>query len=157
MLLNIIWILYQISLAHKKNSTSRNKDILNTVPTYWINKNRRFWTFSAKNPSTIFQYEFGFLVVCCFVCIVLYAATEIDIFNINWSDRNCLKSWRATYLKKRLYTYVIIDVVITLWALPVLWIRCFFLLQGCFWFNGCRRWRTFLVKSTYYIRVNLIL
>ena len=49
---NIIWTLLQISLAHKKSSISRNKDILNTVPTYWFNKNCRFWTFSAQNPST---------------------------------------------------------------------------------------------------------
>ena len=32
--LNIIWILFQISLTYKKSSASRNKDILNTIPTY---------------------------------------------------------------------------------------------------------------------------
>ena len=44
----------------------------------------------------LFEYEFGFFVARCFVCIVFlkfakYAATVIDIFDINWSARNYLK------------------------------------------------------------------
>ena len=41
--------MFHISLAHKKCGISRNKYILNTVPTYLINKNH------AKTSSPIFN------------------------------------------------------------------------------------------------------
>ena len=45
---NIFLILLQISLPHKKNSTSRNKDILSTVPTYELTKTEDFEHFLLK-------------------------------------------------------------------------------------------------------------
>ena len=45
---------FKKSLGHKKSRTSKNKDILNAVPTYWITKMEDFehWTFSAQNSTT---------------------------------------------------------------------------------------------------------
>ena len=71
--------LFQIFLTHKKNRISRNKDTLKTVQTYWINKNWRFWTFSAKNPSItkIVPSISRFFVPCCFDSIVLIKFADI--------------------------------------------------------------------------------
>ena len=112
---DIIWILFKMFLAYNKNNTSRKKNILNTVP------NWRFWTFSAKNPSTtkivpsiacsnlnmsVVFFSLNVVLITMFYSICLHTSTVIGNFDINWSDRNCLKSWRVTYkyLKIRSYT-----------------------------------------------------
>ena len=110
--LNIIWILFQIFLAHKNNSTSRIKDILNKLQ---LNEliNGRFWKFAAKDPSSTKKYSLVNLVsiwrwVCFFsLHAVLFAMNYSSLliccycnwyFHINWSARNSLKTWRVTYL-----------------------------------------------------------
>ena len=85
--------LFQIFLAHKckKNSTSKQKDILNAIPIYWINKNWRFWTFSVKillsetivsskscfylNLSVVFSLHVVFPTL--FVCFLFFALFSV--------------------------------------------------------------------------------
>ena len=109
---------------------------------YWINKwikNEDCEHFLLKIlppqkvvPSKLCFYlnTSFFFVACCFVCIVLFkfayihtyirTTTVIDIFYINWSVRNCLKSWRVTYTLK---------VTIEIFSLPEL--KWAFLITVC--------------------------
>ena len=115
MVLNFFLILFQIFLVyltHKKNIILRNKDVLNTAPTYWINKKRRVWSFSAKNPPTAkncpriprlylnTSVVFSLHAVLFALCYSnsWYTATVIHNFDTKRSDQNCLKSWWVTYL-----------------------------------------------------------
>ena len=100
------------------SNTSGIKDILNIVPTYWTNKSYRFWTLYNKNPtsltkkknhltSSLFLFEYGFLVCFSLHAVLfafdhsfcLYTAIIFDNFDIKWSDRNILKTWRKRYVK----------------------------------------------------------
>ena len=57
-------------------------------------------SFFFLNMSFVFRC----MLFClhCIIQVCFYAATEIDIFDINWSARNSLKRWRVTYLDKSL-------------------------------------------------------
>ena len=74
-----------ISLPHKKSSTSRNKDILNTVLTHELTKIVDFEHFLLKilPPKKIvpckscFYLNKGFFIACCFVWIALFRFAHI--------------------------------------------------------------------------------
>ena len=113
---NIIWILFQIFLAHRKNSTYR-------IKICWIQfqlidsiKNWRFWTFSAKDASStktvyivnlvsIWIWVFWFFLLhavffaLCYSNLLINCHCKWYFFFINLSARNYLKSWRVTYRK----------------------------------------------------------
>ena len=90
MVLNFFLILFQIFLVyltHKKNIILRNKDVLNTAPTYWINKKKKIliifcWKSSHRKKLSHVYHVYIWILVWFFRCILYCLHCVIPIADI---------------------------------------------------------------------------